>query len=52
MPSVTWQQNVTKYWWEGSALTATPLPSTSKIVGKHDKIGGIIFRATLIVDHV
>ena len=45
LPSVTWQQNVVDYWWEGSASTATPLTSTSDILGQSYKIWGITFRA-------
>lgn len=36
-----------KYWWEGSSPTAIPPTSASGVVGKHDKIGGVIFRAVL-----
>jgi len=38
--------HVREYWWEGSASTAVP-PLTSDIMGQHNKIGGIIFRAAL-----
>ena len=36
-----------KYWWEGSSPTAIPPTSASGVVGKHNKIGGVIFRAVL-----
>ena len=29
LPSVTWQQHVTGYWWEGSTSTVIPLASVS-----------------------
>ena len=35
LPSVTWQQNVTEYWWEGSTSTAIPPTSTSDTMGQH-----------------
>lgn len=47
--SVTWQQHVMEYWQEDSASTDIPPPSASDVVGKHNKIGGITFAATLIV---
>jgi len=53
LPSVSWQQNVMEYWWEGSTsttsnATAIPLISSSDVVGQHDKIGGVIFGLALI----
>ena len=33
LPSVTWQQNVTEYWWEGSASTAISPPTGSDVAG-------------------
>ena len=48
LPSVTWQQNATEYWWEGPASTATPPTSASNVMGQHNKIGGITFRAALV----
>jgi len=48
MPSVTWQQNITECWWEGSTSTAIPPASTSNVVGQHSKTEGIIFRAALM----
>ena len=47
LPSVTWQQNVTEYWWEGSASTAMPKTSAFAIVGQNNKIGCITFGAAL-----
>jgi len=48
LPFVTQQQDITKYWWEGSACAATPPPSASDVVGQQNKIGGIAFRAAFI----
>jgi len=45
LPSVTWQQNVMEYWWEGSTSTAIQPTSTSDVVCQNNKIGGITFRA-------
>jgi len=50
LPSVTWQQNIMGYWWEGSTSTAIPPTFVSDIVGQHNKIGGITFGAALIVE--
>ena len=36
LPSVTWQQHVMEYWWEGSASTA--IPPTSDAAGQISKI--------------
>jgi len=44
LPSVTWQQNVTGYWREGSSSTFIPLTSASDAVRQHNKREGIIFR--------
>jgi len=41
LTSVTQQQRVTEYWWEGSTSNAIPPTSTSDTVGQHSKIGGI-----------
>ena len=46
LPSVTQQQNTMGYWWKGSTSTAT---SASDTVSQHKKIGGVIFRAALMV---
>ena len=43
LPSVTWQQNVMEYWWEGPASTAFPPTSASDAVGYYNKTGGVIF---------
>ena len=48
LPSVTQQRNVTEYCQEGSASTAIPPTLTSDVMGQHNKIGGITFRAALI----
>jgi len=48
LPSVTGQQNVVEYWWEGSASTATSPTSTSNIVSQRNKIWGTTLRAALI----
>jgi len=48
LPSVAWQQNITECWCKGATSTATPPTPTSDIVGQHNKIGGITFRAALI----
>jgi len=47
LPSVTRQQNVMEYWWEGSASTAIPPPSASDVISHQNKIGVITFRASL-----
>ena len=49
LPSDTQQQYVREYWWEGSTSIAIPPTSTSDIVGQYNKIGGITFRAALIL---
>jgi len=41
--SVSWQQNVMKYWWKGSASTAIPPTSTSDVLGQHNEIEDINF---------
>jgi len=46
--SVPWQQNVMEYWLECSTSTAIPPTSASDIMGQHNKIGGITFRAVFI----
>ena len=48
LPSATQQQHTMGYWWEGSTSTAIPTISASDIVGQHNKIGHISFRAALI----
>jgi len=47
LPSVTQQQNVMKYWWEGSTFTAITR-SASDIMGQHCNIGGTTFRAAYV----
>lgn len=37
-----------EYWWEGTTSTAIQPTSDSDVVGRHHKIGGIAFGATLI----
>ena len=49
LPSVTRQQNVTEYWWKGSASTAIPPSSASGVVGYRHKAEGITFGAALIL---
>jgi len=49
LPSVTQQQNVVEYWWEGSTSTAITPASASDIVGRHNKIGGLTFEAGPVV---
>ena len=48
LPSVTQQQNVKEYWWEGSFYTVIPPTSASDIVGQDHKIGGITFGTALV----
>jgi len=48
LPSVTRQQNVKEYWWEGSSPTAMPPTSASDAMGQHNKTGGITFGASLV----
>jgi len=52
LPSVTRQQNVIEYWWEGSIFSAIPPASTSDSAGQQNKIGGITFGAALVNDVV
>ena len=48
LPSVTRQQSEMEYWWEHSTSIAIPPTPTSDIVGQHNQIGGITFRAALV----
>ena len=48
LPFVAQQQNVAEDWWEGWTSTAVSPTSASDVVGHHNKIGGITFRAVLI----
>jgi len=47
-PSVTQQQNVTEYWWEGSTPAVVPSTPTSDTVGQHNKLG-ITFGVDLVL---
>jgi len=49
LPSVTQQQNVTEYWHECSISTAISPTSASNVMGQHNKIGGITFRAVFVL---
>ena len=49
LPSVTWQQNVTGYWWEGSTSAAIRPASASDVVDQHCKIEGITFGAAMVI---
>ena len=52
LPSVTWQQNVTGYWWKGSTSTAIPPTSTSDIVSQRNKTRGITLGAFVVCNIV
>lgn len=45
LTSVTWQQNVTGYWWGDSSSTAIPPTYASDFMGQLNNIGGITLRA-------
>ena len=47
-PTVTWQQHIMEYWWEG-LISTTPPASTSEIMGQH--MGGSTFGATFVFIH-
>ena len=49
LPSVTQQQHVMGYGWEGSASTAVRPTSTPNVMGQHYKVRGITLRAALII---
>ena len=49
LPSVTWQQNVMEYIWEGSTSTAIPPTSSSDVTSQHNEIGGITFGAAFVL---
>jgi len=49
LPSVTKEQNVMEYWWEGSVSPAIPPTSTSDVMDQHNKVGGTAFRAALVL---
>jgi len=48
LPPVTWQQDVTGYRWEGSSSITIPPTSVSDVMGQHNIIRGITFRAAPI----
>ena len=48
LPSVTWQQHIMEYWWEGSPSATTPPPFASDITAQHNKLRDITFVAALI----
>ena len=48
LPTVIQQQQVMRYWWEGSASTAIPLTSASDAVGQQDNIGSVTSNAVLL----
>lgn len=48
LPSVLWQQDVAECRWEGSASSAVPPASTSDVVGRRNKIGGVTFGAAFV----
>ena len=50
LPSVTQQQKVMEYWWEGSTSTVIPPTSVSNIVGQDDNIEGITFGTALLLN--
>ena len=47
--TVTQHQHMMEYWWEGSASTVVPPTSTSDVMGQHNKIECITFRAALVL---
>ena len=49
LPSVTHQENVMEYWWEGSASSAITSTSASDVMGQNNKIGGITSGALLVL---
>jgi len=50
LPSVTQQQKVREYYWEGSTSTAIPPPSASDVTGKPHEVGGSTFETVLTDD--
>ena len=50
LPSVTWQQNVMECWWE-SSTSAIPPPSTSDILGQHNKKEALLSEQCYIPRH-
>jgi len=49
--SITRQHNATGYWWEGLTSAAVPPTSTSDVVGQHNQVGCVTFRAAIICVH-
>jgi len=47
LSSVTQQQNLMEYWWEGSTSIAIP-PFASDVMEQHDKTEGVTFGAALV----
>lgn len=50
--SVAYQHSLMEYCKERSTSVAIPPPSASDVMGQHNKIGGIIFRATLVFIYI
>ena len=48
LPSVTQQQSVIEYWWEGSISTGMSPTSALEIMGQQNKTRDVIFRATFM----
>lgn len=49
VPSLTQQQNVVGYWHKGSASTAIQPTFISYVADQRNKMGGITFRASLVI---
>ena len=43
LPSVTQEQHVMEYWWEGLISIAIPPTAISEVIDQHSKLGGIAF---------
>lgn len=50
-PFAVWQQNVMEYCCKDLACTVIPLTSAYDVVGQHNKVGGITFKATFVHLH-
>jgi hypothetical protein len=50
LSSVAWKQNLSEYWREDSASTAISTVFASDGVGQHNKIGGITFGTTYVLE--
>ena len=48
LPSVTQQQHIMGYWWEGSTSTAILPALASDVVEQCNEVGVITFRAALV----